>query len=200
MLNYFLTIARSDSYCCNSSYILYAPYPYLATDYGTQFSLFTRISNSRCCCTYSHSPPTCFSAIRLSANSSCTSLLLPCSSCGSYTLPIFLPPCLAPSSLPCPSFFWAVGRRPLGDLLLPGPTLILGAPPDSMPETRYEYYSYILNSMVGCMQCKRNFFTLRLEEGEDYVPTSSNVPNDSNSYKYMFPFQHSDTLAFLFYF
>jgi hypothetical protein len=40
---------------------------------------------------------------------------------------------------------------------------------------------------------------LHLEEGEDYVPTSSNVPNDSNSYKYMFPFQHSDTLAFLFF-
>jgi hypothetical protein len=55
MPNYFLTIARSDSYCCNSSYILYAPYPYLATDYGTQFSLFTRISNSWCCCTCSHS-------------------------------------------------------------------------------------------------------------------------------------------------
>jgi hypothetical protein len=139
MVNYFLTIARSDSYCCNSSYILYAPYPYLATDYGTQFSLFTRISNSWCCCTCSHS------SLRQSVMHFAPPPMH--SSCGSHTLPFFLPPCLAPSSLPCPSFFRAVGRRPLGDLLLPGSTLILGA----QCETRYEYYSYILNSMVGCM-------------------------------------------------
>jgi curved DNA-binding protein CbpA len=55
---------------------------------------------------------------------------------------------------------------------------------------RYQYYSYILNSTVRCMRCKRNFFAHQLKEY--HVPTSSNVPNGSRPTN-MFPNQKSDT-------
>ncbi|GJN25303.1 hypothetical protein PR202_gb13114 [Eleusine coracana subsp. coracana] len=60
-------------------------------------------------------------------------------------------------------------------------------------QIRYQYYSYILNSMVRCMQCKRNFFAYHLKEYR--MPTSSNVPNGSQIPTNMFPNQQSDTFS-----
>ncbi|KAJ9535261.1 LOW QUALITY PROTEIN: hypothetical protein OSB04_un001644 [Centaurea solstitialis] len=36
-----LNLAMLFNHCCSSPYVCHAPYPYLATDYGTQLSLFT---------------------------------------------------------------------------------------------------------------------------------------------------------------
>lgn len=58
---------------------------------------------------------------------------------------------------------------------------------------RYQYYSYILNTMVCCVNCKMNFFAYSLNEQP--MPTSSSVPNVSQFYANMFPNERRDTAS-----
>ncbi|TVU24974.1 hypothetical protein EJB05_27446, partial [Eragrostis curvula] len=56
---------------------------------------------------------------------------------------------------------------------------------------RYQYHSYILNSMVRCLKCTRNFYAYHLKE--DPMPTSLDVPGVSQVPTNMFPNQQQDT-------
>ncbi|XP_062197752.1 uncharacterized protein LOC133900582 [Phragmites australis] len=58
-------------------------------------------------------------------------------------------------------------------------------------QIRYQYYSYILNTMVRCLNCKKNFFAYHLKEQP--MPTSSNVPNGSQVHANMFANKQRDT-------
>ncbi|XP_062182427.1 uncharacterized protein LOC133886669 [Phragmites australis] len=60
-------------------------------------------------------------------------------------------------------------------------------------QIRYQYYSYILNNMVLCLNCKKNFFAYHLKEHP--MPTSSSVPNGSQVPANMFPNKQRDTLS-----
>ena len=54
-------------------------------------------------------------------------------------------------------------------------------------QMRYQYLINILNTMVLCMSCRRNFFAYNLYEQP--IPTSSSVPNGSQVPANMFPKQ-----------
>ncbi|KAL6654043.1 hypothetical protein ACP70R_007508 [Stipagrostis hirtigluma subsp. patula] len=60
-------------------------------------------------------------------------------------------------------------------------------------QMRYQYYIYILNTTVRCVNrdCKRYFFACHLKE--QTMPTSSSVPNGSQVPPNMFPNQQRDT-------
>ncbi|TKW01313.1 hypothetical protein SEVIR_8G171500v4 [Setaria viridis] len=58
-------------------------------------------------------------------------------------------------------------------------------------QIRYQYYIKVLNTMVQCMSCKRNFFAYNLYEHP--MPTSSSVPNGSQVPANMFPNKQRDT-------
>ncbi|CAN6372532.1 unnamed protein product [Urochloa humidicola] len=58
-------------------------------------------------------------------------------------------------------------------------------------QTRYQYYSNVLNTMARCLNCKRNFFAYHLYEPP--IPTSSSVPNGSQIPANMFPKKQRDT-------
>lgn len=58
-------------------------------------------------------------------------------------------------------------------------------------QIRYQYYNNILNTLVCCLNCRKNFFAYNLSEY--YVPTSSSVPGSSQVPAKMFPNQQRDT-------
>ncbi|CAO2146905.1 unnamed protein product [Urochloa humidicola] len=58
-------------------------------------------------------------------------------------------------------------------------------------QTRYQYYSNVLNTMARCLSCNRNFFAYHLYEPP--IATSSSVPNGSQVPANMFPKKQRDT-------
>jgi hypothetical protein len=60
-------------------------------------------------------------------------------------------------------------------------------------QMRFQYYIKVLNTMVQCMSCKRNFFAYNLHE--QHIPTSSSVPYGSQVPANMFPSKHRDTCS-----
>ncbi|KAL5204858.1 hypothetical protein ABZP36_009729 [Zizania latifolia] len=56
-------------------------------------------------------------------------------------------------------------------------------------QIRFQYYNLVLNSMVCCLNCKRNFFAYKLEQP---VPTPSSVFSSSQIPANMFPNQRCD--------
>lgn len=54
-------------------------------------------------------------------------------------------------------------------------------------ETQYQYPIYVLNTVMCCLSCRKNYFAYNLKE--QYVPTSSSVPSSFQVPAKMFPSQ-----------